>query len=817
MRPTADRSNNPGLFDGLAKDAAWALRRLRSAPSFTGIATLTLALGIGATSAIFSVVDGVMLKPLSFPDASRVVGLFQIWQGKRDVFTSPNFIDVESRAKSFSAAAAFVGTGLTLTNAGDPVRLAAVGVTSGFFDVSETPPLLGRPLGRPDNEPGHTRVIVLSYKIWQSRFSGDRGIAGRPITINGEPWQVVGVMPARFDWPFDAEAWTPIEYTPNFLRENRGAWYLGAMARLKPGVTIGQAAAEMADLGRQLEKEFPQMNGKVGMTAYPLVDDLLGDTKRALLVLLGAVGFVLLIACVNVANLVLGRAAARESELAVRVAMGAGRWRLVRQALVESALLALLGGTAGLGLAVGGLRVLRVVAPPGVPRLDAVALDGTMVAFTFVVTVFAGLIFGLAPAVQSSGRSIVDALRERGRSALGGRRGRLTRTTLVVTEMALAVLLLTGSGLLIRSFVRLMHVDPGFRVDHGVTFRIGLPDQRYADDAARSAFFDRATAQLAATPGVSSVGVVFFVPPTSPTFNLTFGVAGRPELKPEDQPTIEIRIADPNYFRLMGIAVRRGRGFTDTDRTGTTPVMLITESAARQFFAGENPIGQHVDIGWRRNKKRVEGDIVGVVADVKSFGIDKEAPAQLYLPLAQAPEPSMAFVVRTAVDPESAFAAIRGAMQQVDSNLPLARMETLAQHVDRSIAERRFYMMLLGVFAAVALALAAVGIFGVMSFLVAQRTREIGIRVALGAARGSVVGMVMRQTLGLAGAGAVVGTIAGLGLSGLMQTMLFDVKPTDPLTFAVVDLGLILVAAIAAWVPMRRALQVDPTLALRVE
>ena len=313
------------------------------------------------------------------------------------------------------------------------------------------------------------------------------------------------------------------------------------------------------------------------------------------------------------------------------------------------------------------------------------------------------------------------------------------------------------------------------------------------------------------------MGIVFFVPPTSPTFNLTFSVTGRPKLKPEDQPTIEIRIADPNYFRLMGIGVRRGRGFVDTDRAGTTPVMLITESAARQFFAGENPIGKHIDIGWHRNKQSVEGDVVGVVADVKSFGIDKDAPAQLYLPLAQAPEASMFFVVRTAVEPESAFGAIRAAMQHVDSDLPLARMETLEHHVDGAIAERRFYMMLLGVFASVALALAAVGIFGVMSFLVAQRTREIGIRVALGAARGTVVGLVMRQTFYLAAAGAALGTAAGLGLSGLMQTMLFDVKPTDPLTFAIVDVGLILVAALAAWVPMRRALQVDPTLALRAE
>jgi putative ABC transport system permease protein len=814
---THESTKASGLFTGATKDAGWAVRRLIAAPAFTLVAVVTLALGIGATSAIFSVVNGVLLEPLAFPQSDRVVGLFQIWEGKRDVFAPPNFLDVEARAKSFASAAGYYSTGVTLTNAGDPVRLTTARVTSGFFDVVETPPVLGRSLGRSDTEPGHTHVLVLSHKLWRSRFAGDAAIVGKTVTIDGEPWQVVGVMPESFDWPFGAEAWTPAEYTPSFVHENRGAWYLGAMARLKPNVTVDQAATEMADLGRQLEKEFPDLNGKVGMTAYSIVDDLLGDTKRSLLVLLGAVGFVLLIACVNVANLLLARAAARESELAIRVAMGASRWRLVRQALVESLVLAGLGGAAGLALAVGALSALRAMAPPGVPRIDSVRLDSTMLAFTVSVSLLAGLLFGLAPALQASGRALVDALRERGASALSGQRGRLTRRALVIAEMSLAVLLLTGAGLLVRSFERLMHVDPGFRVDHGVTFRVGLPEQRYKDDAARAAFFDQATTRLAATPGIAGVGLVFFTPPTPPTFNLSFQVAGRPALKPADQPTIEVRIADPNYFRLMGIPVHRGRGFTDADRAGSTPVMLITESAARQHFAGDNPIGQHISIGWKRNTGKIGGEIVGVVADVKSFGIDKDAPTQVYLPLAQAPESSMAFVLRTSVDPESTFGAIRAALKTVDPNLPLARMETLAAHVDRSIAERRFYMLLLGLFAGVALVLAAVGIFGVLSFLVAQRRREIGIRVALGADRGTVVGLVLRQTFALAGAGALVGTVAGLGLSGLMQTMLFDVKPTDPLTFAVVDIGLILVAGVAAWMPTRRAPGVDPTEALRTD
>jgi putative ABC transport system permease protein len=815
MRTANQLPDRPGPLDGVLKDLTWGVRRLRGNPAFTIVAALTLALGIGATSAIFSVVNGVLLKPLAFPEANRVVGLFQVWEGKRDVFAPPNFIDVEARAKSFVSAAAYGGDDRTLTGAGDPMRLLDIDVTSGFFNVLETPPLVGRTLTRADNDPGHTHVIVLSFRLWQGRFGGNRAIVGQDVTIDGEPWKVVGVMPAAFDWPLGADSWTPAEYTPSFLRDNRGAWYLNAMARLKSTVTVEQAAAEMADLGRQLERQYPDMDGKVGMTAYSIVDDMLGDTKRALFVLLGAVGFVLLIACVNVANLVIARSASREGELAVRVAMGAGRWRLVRQALIESALLAGLGGAFGLALAIGGLQLLHRVAPPGVPRLDAVSLDTAMVIFTFAATALAGLIFGIAPALQTTGRSLVDSLRERGRSALSGPRGRTARHALVIVEMALAVLLLTGAGLLIRSFSRLMHVDPGFRVDHAVMFRVGLPAARYQDDAARGAFFDRATSELAAMPGAAGVGVVFVVPPTPPTFNLAFVVSGRPPLKPSEQPTMEVRIADPNYFHLMGIAIHRGRSFLDTDRLGTTPVMLVTESAARKFFADEDPIGKHIAIGWRRNNRRVEGDVVGVVADVKSFGVDRDAPAQLYLPLAQAPEDSMAFVVRTTVDPESMFGTIRAAMHRVDPSLPLANSETLAKHVDKSVAARRFYMLLLGLFAAVALTLAAVGIFGVLSFLVTQRTKEIGIRVALGADRGSLVGMVLRQTLMLAGTGAAIGTVAGLGLTGLMATMLFAVKPTDPLTYAAVDSTLLGVAVLAAWVPTRRAVRIDPTIALR--
>ena len=802
---------------GLAKDCAWGARRLRAAPGFTLVAALTLALGVGATSAIFSVVHAVLLQPLPFPQSDRVVGLFQVWEGKRDVFTSPNFLDVQARARSFSSAAAYSTSSATLTNAGDPARVVAASVTAGFFDVVQTPPLIGRTLNRADNDPGHAEVVVLSYGLWQSRFGADPGIVGRQITLNATPQTVVGVMPRAFTWPFEADFWTPFEYTTSFTTTNRGAWNLAAMARLKPGVTIDQAAAEMADLGRQLEKEYPDMNGKVGMTAFSIVDEMLGDTKRALLVLLAAVGFVLLIACVNVANLVLARSATREHELAVRVALGAGRWRLVRQAMVESLLLAALGGAAGLLLAWGGLRVLQGVRPPGIPRLDAVGLNPTLLAFTFGVTLLTGLIFGIVPALQTTARSLADALRERGRSALSGPRGRATRYALIVAELALAVLLLTGAGLLIRSFAHLLRVNPGFSVGQAVTFRLGLPDAAYRDDGQRLAFYDRAHAELAALPGVTGVGAVLLVPPSAPALNLTVAIAGRPPLPPSDQPVLEIRVADPSYFHVMNIPVRKGRLFGPEDRADSTPVLLLTESAVRRHFPNEDPIGKHIDLGWKRGKQRVGGDVIGVVADVRSFGLDREAPPQLYLPLSQVPITSMSFVVRTAVPAEGMFAATRDAIRRVDPNLPLNRLETLEAHVNSSIAERRFYMLLLTLFAAIALALAGVGIFGVLSFLVAQRTREIGIRMALGAQRRSVMRLVLRQAVTLAVAGVTVGSLSSVGLTRVMKTMLFDLSPTDGLTFALVDVGLVLVAVLAAWVPTRRATRVDPTIALRAD
>jgi putative ABC transport system permease protein len=500
------------------------------------------------------------------------------------------------------------------------------------------------------------------------------------------------------------------------------------------------------------------------------------------------------------------------------VALGAGRARLVRQLVVESLLLASVGGIAGLAFAVGGTRALVALRPAGIPRLDAIGLDGTVLAFTAAATLVTGVLFGLVPAWQIVRRgSVADRLHERGRSGIASKRSQRVRSMLVVAETALAVVLLSGAVLLIRSFVQLSRVDPGFVVGHALTFGVGLPDARYDTDEKRSVFYRDLTARLRALPGVTDVGAVLTVPPTPSTFNLSFAVRGRPDPPAGEEPSLEVRVADLNYFHTMGIALTRGRMFAAEDRPGSTPVALLTESAVRKFFPGEDPIGKHIELGWRRNKARVGGDVIGVVADVKSFGLDQVSPPQIYVPLSQVPTETIAFVVRTTTSEMNLIAPVRAAVAAGDPDMPLNRVETLADHVRKSMATQRFYMLLLAVFASVALALAAVGIFGVLSYLVTQRTREIGIRVALGAGRGSVVGLIIRQAFVLAVLGIVIGVAGAVGLSRLLQTMLFELSPTDPMSFGLVAVGLLLVATVAAWWPARRAVAVDPLTALRAE
>jgi putative ABC transport system permease protein len=805
--------------DTIRQDIRYAVRRLLKSPGFTLVAVVTLALGIGANSAIFSVVHGVLLKPLPYQDPDRLVAIYHTSDlSPRAPLSGPNFTDVRRLSQTLTDAAAAAQSRVVLTGDGEPVRLEGARVSASLFDLLGVRPVEGRTFTAEENEPGRTDVAILEYGFWQQRFGGDRSVIGRRILLNGVPTEVVGVMPKGFSYPAGRALWTPLEYSEGLLRDQRGAWYLLVLGRAKPDAGIDQVAAEVQTIGRQLAVEYPDSNEGVGFGAEPLHDVMVGDIRKAVLVLLGAVGLVLLIACANVANLLLARAAARETEMAVRSALGAGRIRLVRQMLTESVMLAVAGAGLGLLLAVWGVDVLKALQPAGIPRLDSVGVDATVLWFTAALAVLTGLIFGVVPAIQASSAAIAGTLKEGGRGTLSTRSGARLRGALVVTEMALAVMLLAGSGLLIRSFTKLAAVDPGFTVTEALTFEVSLPPGRY-DDVRQVGFFEDLVPRLEAIPGVSIAGGVTALPLTGGGLVFSFEVDGRLPAPPSQQPILHTRVATPGYFQTVGIPLIRGRFFTADDRAGTTPVVVINEASARQHFPGEEAIGKKIRLGWERDGNvSAGGEVIGIVGDVKDAGLAEPDPPQIYLPHAQWPVSGLSMVLRTVVPPHRVVDSARVAVHGVDPAVPLANLRTLDQIVAASISQPRFYMTLLGAFAAVALVLAAIGIFGVLSYAVAQRTREIGIRMALGAPERTVVGLVVRQAMALALAGLAIGLAAAVLLSRtLVESLLFSTSPRDPLTFAAVAILLAVVALVASYVPARRATRVDPIVALRAE
>jgi putative ABC transport system permease protein len=807
-------------MDNVRQDIRYAFRRLIKSPAFSLVALLTLALGIGANTAIFSVVNAVILQPLPYKDPQQIVSIHHLSEGRRTSMSGPNFIDVAKAATTLQDAAAYTRTRTILTGQGEPVRLAGASVSASLFDLLGVQPVLGRTFRADENEPGKTHVALLAHDLWQQRFGGDQAVVGRHITLDGVSYEVVGVMPATFSFPAGRAMWTPLEYTDDFTIKQRGAWYLTAVGRVRPDATPEQARAEIETIGAQLARQYPDMNEGVGISAIPLQDAMVGDLRTAFWILLGAVGFVLLIACVNVANLLLARAASRESEIAVRTALGANRGRLVRQLMTESLLLGLGGGALGLLMAVWGVEALLALEPQGIPRLDEVGVDPLVIAFTAGLSVITGLLFGIVPALQSTRGAIASSLKEAGRGALTSRGGARMRTTLVVVEVALAVTLLTGAGLLIRSFSRLASVDPGFEVKPALTFELSLPDTRYEKVETQVAFFDQLLPRLAALPGVRTAAGVMSLPLSGSSFVLTFEVAGRPPIPPAQRPAMQVRIATPGYFDTIGIPLVRGRLFTADDRLNTPQVALITQAAARQYFPGEDPVGKKITLGWGRDgsKQRAGGEVVGIIGDVKDAALDEPDPPQIYLPYAQWPVQSMSLVLEAAVPPETIAEAARHEVYALDSSLPVGNVRTLDQLVARSISQPRFYMTLLTVFAVVALALAAIGIFGVLSYAVAQRTREIGIRMALGAHQGTVVRLVVREAMIMAIAGVVCGLLAALALArAIVSRLLFETSPHDPTTFVAVAAVLGAVALLAAYLPARRATRVDPIVALRAE
>ncbi len=806
-------------MDTMRQDIVYAFRRLWKAPAFTIVALVTLSLGIGANSAIFTVVNGVLLKPLPYDRPDELVGVFHLTRdGHKSVMSPPNFLDVRAQNHTLADVAACDTFGMTLTGVGEPVRLDGAEVSAGLFGVLRVQPILGRTFRPEENEPGRTGVVLLGHQLWQQRFGASAAAVGRVLTLDGKPHVIIGVLPPGFAYPARVQLWTPIEYDQVFRVTNRGAWYIEVIGRLKPGVTADRAAADVAAIARRLQPQFPESNTDVGFTVAPLGEHIIGDTRTALLVLLGAVGLVLLIACANVANLMLARAASRQSEIAIRAALGAGRRRLIRQLLTESAMLAIAGGAIGLLIASWGSDLLVWLRPNGIPRLDEVRIDGAVLAFTGVAALLTGLLFGSIPAVQATQPALMATLKDGGRGALTGRHGSRVRGALVISEMALAVTLLIGAGLLINSFIRLQHVDPGFRPGEALTFRLALSESAYADEARRAQFFARLLDRLRTLPGVRSAGAVVGLPLTGREIDLSFDVEGRPPAEPGRKPSMEMRVATPDYFATLGIPLKRGRMFTDADAAESPQVAVLSESAARRFFPHEDPIGKRIVLGWHRDKKpNAGGEVVGIVGDVKDLGLDEEAPPEIYLPHQQLGVGSMDVVLRSDVPPLSLARAVEQSVHQLDPNVPVSSLRTVQQLVAESISQPRFYVVLLGSFAGLALVLAVVGIFGVMSYAVTQQTREIGIRIALGADRSAVVRMVLQHAMVLAGTGLAIGLVAALALARTLASMLFDLSPNDPLTFAAVLTALTLVALVASYIPARRATRVDPVVALRAE
>ncbi len=801
-------------MEALWQDLVHSLRRLRGGPVFTLVAVATLALGIGANSAIFSIVNAVVFRPLPFPEPDRLVEIGAVSSGRFAAYVSPmNFLDMQAQARSFESMTAFNTTGATLTGQGAPANLRGVQVSASFFDVFKTPPAQGRGFRVEENEPAKAQVAVIGYELWKNRFGGDPAMLGKKIRLEGELFEVVGIAPEGFSYPEGVELWVPLAYDANFRTKR----YLNIVGRLNHGVAPAKGSEEIATIMARLAKEYPDANEGLGGQAKPLQEFIVGDTRSGLVMLLGAVGLVLLIACVNVANLMIGRFAARESEFAVRHAMGASRSRMFRQLMTESLVLSTLGGLAGLALAAISLKSLIALGPADVARLDQAAIDPPVLWFAAIVSLITAVLFGALPALRSW-RPDALALREGGRGLSGGRSARV-RNSLVVGQMALAMMLLAGAGLLIRSFAQLQNVKPGFDTGNALTFSVSLPDVAYATVERQAAFFDELIPKLEALPGAGSAAATLGLPLNRRRFNFSFEIRDRPSLPPAQQPSMEMRPVTAGYFKTLGIPIVRGRSFEKSDVLNSPQVVIISEAAVKKYFPNENPIGRWITLGYGRSKDRPQagGEIVGVAGDVKDRGLAFEAWPEIYLPLAQLPISNVDVLVRTKGDPMALAKAVETAIHELDPEMPLARVRSLDTLVAASISQPRFYALVLGFFAAVAMSLAALGIFGVMSYTVAQRSREIGVRLALGAAPSNVRSMVLRQAMTLALSGVFGGVIGALALSKSISSLLFDLSPTDPTTLGGVALLLSAVAFLASYLPAHQATRVDPLVTLRSE
>lgn len=808
------------------QDIRYALRMLLKAPSFSIIATIALALGIGANTAIFSVVNAVLLRPLPFPNSEQ---LMMVWETDktrgmaRGSASYLNFADWRDQNRVFEHMAAFHNNDFILTGRGESSRLQGAVVSADLFPLLGIAPMIGRGFLPDEDKPGDTgRVVILSQELFQKRFNSNLGVLNQPMVLDGKNYTIVGVMPRAFQFPIQNE---PVELWTTFavdregkepITEERGAHYLQVIARLKPGVAKEQAQAEMTSISARLEQQYLDKNLHKGTRIEPALEALVGDVRPALLILLGAVACVLLIACANVANLLLARAMTRHKEMAIRSALGASRLRVVRQLLTESIILSLAGGALGLILAVWWSDLLVALGKEEIPRALQVGLDWRVLGFTLVVSILTGVIFGLAPALHSSKTELTETLKEGGRGSGEGARRNRVRGVLLVTELAIAVVLLVGAGLLIQSLWRLRQVSPGFNPQNVLTFTVGIPEVKYPT-AKQAQFYQDLVARLESLPGVRSASTVIPLPLSGDAFMLSFETEGRPVAK-GDRPAADFFAISAGYFKTMGISLLKGRVFTDRDDKEAPGVIIVNQAFARKFFPDEDPIGKHIKPAISTDESQPAlREIVGVVADVKNRNLSSAWRPGFFVPQAQIPFNQMTVLIKTDNDPHNLITAAQNEVTSMDRELPVFNLKTMDDYLAASVAAPRFNTMLLGIFAAVALVLTIVGLYGVMSYSVAQRRNEIGLRMALGAQTRDVLRLIVSQGFKLVILGLAIGLAGAFALMRVMASLLFGVTTKDPLTFAVVAVLLGFTTLIACYIPARRAARIDPMEALRYE
>jgi putative ABC transport system permease protein len=809
-------SRKENLLETFWHDLRYGLRLLTKQPSFTLVAIIALALGIGANTAVFSVVNTVLLRPLPYAEPDRIVSVSEsnLPKGINQFPVSPaNFLDWQEQNQVFEQIAVTARWTPGLSATGEPERLNGARVSASLFNLLGIRPVVGRGFLPDDEKTPSQPVVVISHDLWQRHFGADPKMVGRTILLDGVNFVVVGVMPPSIQYPGRSDVWTTPAFPPSY-NTARGAHYLWAIARLKPGVSLEKSQAQMNTIAGRLEQQYPDNNKDWGVSVQPLYDDIVGEVRPALLILLGAVGFVLLIACANVANLLLARAAGRQKEIALRAGLGASRGRIIRQLLTESLPLSVIGGGLGLLLAFWGTKSLLALSPNSMPRSREFAIDGLVLSFTLLISLLTGVAFSIIPALQSSKPNVSETLKA---TSWGPSRGhQRIRNLLTISEIALSLVLLIGAGLLIKSFLRLQQENLGFKPSNILTAPLSLTEAKYRSSEEQIIFFQQLLTQVKALPGVQSVGATTTVP-SAIDFTYGFEIEGRPPTAQDALPSAKFYVITPDYFQVMSIPVLHGRAFTGQDVSGTARVAIINEPMARQYFPNENPIGKRINITDGPPTMR---EIVGIVPDIKQFGLDQATPPQIYEPYFQNPFSSMSLVVRTTNSPTSLAAALRSAVRSVDQDQPISNVKTLEQVLADSIANRTFSLILFGTFAVIALVLATVGIYGVISFLVAQRFREIGLRLTLGAERSDVLKLVVGQGVVLGAVGVTLGLLASLALAkglGSFSELLYKVSATDPAVFSMVPLVLFIVAALACLLPAWQATKLDPTMALRGE